>query len=476
MTIISILPIILIAAVLLLPIIPIRQKPSWIVFLPLAAVILFLVHFLVDGFQMVLLGAYLFSLIVFLIKLPPLVNYFRRSHPVEERNSPRHPFLAVIGRICLLALLGFSCIPAVILPFNYRSPIPTGRFSIGTVTYGWEDTSRLETYTEDPSDYRKIAVQFWYPAGPEASAKTAVENAPISPEKAAYPIVVFSHGAFGLRSSNTTTYEELASQGYIVASIDHTYHAFYTRFPDGNSAMISQGFLMDIQRNQSGQMTPEEDMRTAAGWLDLRTADILFTLDQIQKLNSALEPTSPLTGHIDESKIGLFGHSLGGAAAAAVCREDTRCRAAVVIDSTMFGEYQRNTTERILVTEPYPKPLLIFYNGDTYHATPDHQGYIPDIHAFEHAAAPAYSVIVNGAQHLNFTDLPARAPVLARLLGNSMTVNGGTAGEIDQARCMEILDAYILNFFNQTLLGETSSLLSSTTPYPEVEYQMHPVP
>jgi predicted dienelactone hydrolase len=37
-------------------------------------------------------------------------------------------------------------------------------------------------------------------------------------------VVVFSHGAFGVRNSNTTTFLELASRGFIVASIDHPYH------------------------------------------------------------------------------------------------------------------------------------------------------------------------------------------------------------------------------------------------------------
>ncbi len=481
MTILSVLPILLIAIDLLLSVIPIRQKPGWLVFLPAAALVLFLLHILVDGFQAVLLGAYLFCLVLFLLNLRPMIRQIRLTQrtsmqqPVSHQPV-RHQILSILGRVFWLVVLGLSLLPAVLLPFNYHSTPPSGAYAVGTVTYGWVDPARLETFTADPADHRKIAVQFWYPIDPGQSgekAASAVENALLSTQKKQYPLVVFSHGAFGIRSSNTTTYMELASRGYIVASIDHTYHAFYTRFPDGISAIISQQFLAEIQRNQSGQMSEEEDIRTTFAWMDLRTADIRFTLDQIQALNAGKEPGSPLAGHIDEARIGLFGHSLGGAAAASVCRDDARCKAVAVIDSTMFGEYLRNTQARTLVTAPFPKPLMIFYNGDTYHATPDHQGYVPDVNAFNHAAAAAYSVVVNGAQHLNFTDLPARAPVLARLLGNVMTVNGGTAGTISQARCMEILDRYLVDFFNQNLLGEPSAMLSGPSSYPEVEFEVH---
>ena len=227
-----------------------------------------------------------------------------------------------------------------------------------------------------------------------------------------------------------------------------------------------------MQLNQSGEISQEENYRITFDWMDLRTADIRFTLDQIQALNAGKAP-SLLAGHIDETRIGLFGHSLGGAASAAVCRVDERCKAVAVIDSTMFGEYVREAQDGSLVKDPFPRPLMIFYNGDTYYATPDHQGYVPDLHAFDNAAAPAYGIVVNGAQHLNFTDLPARAPILARLLGSAMTVNGGTMGSLPQARCMEILDRYVVDFFNQTLLGQPAPLLSGETEFEEVDFSVH---
>ena len=44
-------------------------------------------------------------------------------------------------------------------------PIPNGSYKIGTDTFIFEDKSRLEWFTEDnENDFRRIAVQMWYPA------------------------------------------------------------------------------------------------------------------------------------------------------------------------------------------------------------------------------------------------------------------------------------------------------------------------
>ena len=70
----------------------------------------------------------------------------------------------------------------------------------------------MEEFT-DKGRNRFVNVEFWYP-------KKADEK---------YPLLVFSHGAYGIKASNTSTYTELASHGYVVVSIDHPYHSFYTR-------------------------------------------------------------------------------------------------------------------------------------------------------------------------------------------------------------------------------------------------------
>lgn len=58
-----------------------------------------------------------------------------------------------------------------------------------------------------------------------------------------FPLVVFSHGANGVRRSNLSTYHKLASHGYVVCSIDHTYHSFFTEQEEGKKILIDPEYL-----------------------------------------------------------------------------------------------------------------------------------------------------------------------------------------------------------------------------------------
>lgn len=88
------------------------------------------------------------------------------------------------------------------------------------MVYTWTDENREDGFTPE-ADYRNITVQFWYPA------VTPGESAPVL--EGPFPLVAFSHGAFGYRMSNHSTFMESAGNGYIVASIDHTHQAFRTK-------------------------------------------------------------------------------------------------------------------------------------------------------------------------------------------------------------------------------------------------------
>jgi hypothetical protein len=65
---------------------------------------------------------------------------------------------------------------------------------------------------------------------------------------------------------------------------------------------------------------------------DIRAADSSFVLDQLIDL-ARIEPTSPLTGHLDLQHVGMIGHSLGGATAVHVISTDARFQVGVNIDA-----------------------------------------------------------------------------------------------------------------------------------------------
>lgn len=51
----------------------------------------------------------------------------------------------------------------------------------------------------------------------------ALWQGPLCPSNTQFPVVIFSHGLGGNRTTNTTVCCELASQGFIVASVEHRY-------------------------------------------------------------------------------------------------------------------------------------------------------------------------------------------------------------------------------------------------------------
>lgn len=317
---------------------------------------------------------------------------------------------------------------AIICP-QYKLPVKTGSYPVASAKYTWTDSNRVETYSNS-GDKRKLTVEFWYPEN--ASDKC--------------PLVVFSHGAFGFSGSNISTYEELASNGYIVASIGHTYQAFFTLDTSGKLTTVDSGFLNSAVNLQNNDHVANE-FEISHSWLDIRTADENFVLDTI--INQAKSDRSDkLFSKIDTDKIGLFGHSLGGASSAEVGRQRHDIKAVIVLDGTMIGEtVKQENSKNILNNTPYPVPLLNIYAEDHYtNAQKSDGSNYANFYATSHAVN-AQEIIIKGAGHLNFTDLPLFSPMLGNMLG---------VGTVDSRYCIETTNNIILKYFNCYLQGKES--------------------
>ena len=111
-------------------------------------------------------------------------------------------------------------------------------------------------------------MQFWYP---------------VSGEGETFPLIVFSHGAFGYRMSNYSAYTELASNGYVVCSVEHPYHAIFSELDDGEVIIVDKQFMSDISRINGDGMPEEEIFRVTRPWLQLRTDDLNLSLIHISR-------------------------------------------------------------------------------------------------------------------------------------------------------------------------------------------------
>lgn len=315
----------------------------------------------------------------------------------------------------------FAVFPSFLFP-QFRPIAITGDLPIETVSYTLTDYSRKEAYS-DKEESRKLTIQFWYP-----------ENADDT-----YPLLVFSHGAFGFRGSNLSTFENLASNGYVVCSIDHTYHAFFTKQTDGRLIIADMEFVNNSVAATNGDFDEETTYEISQEWLNLRKADVNFVLEDIL-VKAGDTNEDEVYRLIDKERIGVFGHSLGGATAAAIGRERKDIDVVIVVDGTMFGEESGFTNGQVtLNSSPYPVPLLNIYNEEHFNEAKE-EAY-PNRMAAKHAV-DSREVMVKGSGHLNFTDLPMFSPFFAGMLGT---------GEVDSRYCIETTNQIILDYFDYYL-------------------------
>jgi len=118
------------------------------------------------------------------------------------------------------------------------------------------------------------------------------------------PLVVLSPGFTNSRSTLSGLAEDLASHGFVVAGIDHTYESHATAFPDGR---ITTCLARSARRTDEGFKE-----KLVAG----RAADVSFVLGEL----TDARPARPGAGLIDPSRIAMAGHSAGGAATIAAMR------------------------------------------------------------------------------------------------------------------------------------------------------------
>ena len=225
-------------------------------------------------------------------------------------------------------------------------PGPTGSFPVGSAALWLTDTSRPDPWAAGVS-VRELMVTLWYPAAasdlPRAQYMTPAESelllagggitgvppdllstvrvnsvsgAAAAGRQGSLPLVVLSPGFTNPRSALTGLAEDLASHGYVVAGIDHTYESYATAFPDGR---VATGLAREAPRRNRAE-------KVVAG----RAADVSFVLGEL----TGAHPAWPGAGLIDPSRIAMAGHSIGGAATIAAMLADARILAGIDMDGS----------------------------------------------------------------------------------------------------------------------------------------------
>ena len=359
----------------------------------------------------------------------------------KRSNGLRKKPVTVISCVLSVVLIAFSLVPAFIFT-NYSGLPTTGEYKVIETSVIFVDKNRVDEFESDGS-YREVPAHFYYPENAEGE----------------YPLVIFSHGAFGYYQSNFSTYAELASNGYIVVALDHPHHAFFTTDTDGKTVTVDTEFIENVIK--INEDTSDEEIYTISqSWLKLRVDDENFVLDTIEtaKRNKSIDEswhTDDQTGiisvleHTDTEKIGLMGHSLGGATAVSLGRERSDIDAVIDLDGTMLGEIKGvENGKNVYYSEPYPVPVLDFTKETDYNDREQYKsekGY-PYVNEYvTDNAKVSKTVVFNGVKHMDFTDLPLISPFLASMLGS---------GDADHEETLTTVNGIVLNWFDYYLKNE----------------------
>lgn len=356
----------------------------------------------------------------------------------NRRNSkPKKKAPIVFGAILGIFLILSSMIPAFLFT-DYAGLETTGPYSVSQSNAILIDRSRTEEFENDGS-FREVPVYFFYPQ--EASCKM--------------PLIIFSHGAFGYYQSNASMFMELASNGYVVASIEHPYHSIFTHDSEGKTVIADRDFLNDSMTIGSSDRSEAEVFEVTSKWMEQRTADMNFAIDSLKDGNtdswyiedSQKSGVIKAVELIDTTKIGLIGHSMGGATSV-TCGRRGDISAVVDIDGTMLGENLGIKGDEIIINEDhYTTPLLNLQNQEHHEeaiqAITDGRAYSNNVITAN--AEVSYTTYFRNSGHMDFTDLPLFSPALAGMLGT---------GDVDNTEMIKTLNGLVLDFFDCYLKGE----------------------
>jgi dienelactone hydrolase len=363
-------------------------------------------------------------------------------------------------------------------------PAPSGPYSVGTVTARLTDRSRHDPWV--PSQpYRELMVSAFYPAADAAAYPLAPQmtpgaarhfdtslatpvhqgwgipsgradwsatlthshrNAPVRPGR--HPVVLYSPGLGDPRTLGTTLAEDLASRGYVVVTVDHTYDASEVEFPGGRVEAFRLPLDGDV-------------VATLKKVMSVRVADTRFVLDELPSLPGGLGNA------LDLRRIGVYGQSAGGFTALQTLHDDRRVKAAADLDGTVgFDQDDGGPGLSPLAEDGLRRPFLLMGSQASDHHT---------VRSWEALWAgsigPRLDLHLRGSKHGSYTDLEPLVPQLVREAGLPASAAYEDTGWTNPARAIGDERAYLTAFFDHWLRDRPEPLLDGPSPHhPDITF------
>uniref|UniRef100_A0A667XTM0 Platelet-activating factor acetylhydrolase n=1 Tax=Myripristis murdjan TaxID=586833 RepID=A0A667XTM0_9TELE len=213
------------------------------------------------------------------------------------------------------------------------------------------------------------------------------------------PVVIFSHGLGAFRTLYSAICAELASQGFIVASVEHRY--FYIHHTDECIRALDK--LIEINSGISVQNV----LQTQFDWTTLENS-------------------------MDLCRIAVIGHSFGGATVIEALCKEVKFKCGVALDAWMFP-----IDEEIF---PRVKQPIFFINSEKFQWA----GNISRMKKLESALIQRKMITIRGTVHQSFPDFTF-------LTGNWIGKLMKLKGDIDPEIAMDLSNKATLAFLQRHL-------------------------
>ncbi len=409
--------------------------------------------------------------------------------PIKQRGLGARIFKG----FAILAMLGVLGVAALLLSLwtEHRSaitlPTPTGAFAVGRAIYDWTDDANVDTLAPVAGTKRELLVWIWYPAAAGQSSADdylpaplrveverdlgavlgglltrdlskvhphSVGNADVSSQQRTYPVVIMRAGASSEVWNYSTLAEDLASHGYTVVGLDAPYRTSVVVFPDGRAMRRTPENNAELCEGQEPAQQARCVNRVLTAWI----ADIGFVLDRLERLNTS-DASGKFTGRLDMTRVGVFGHSFGGATALQFCHDDPRCKAGIDVDGQPFGS---------VIQAGLRQPFMFLMSDHSRESDPESRQIMANIQSIYDHLPPngRLRIVIGGANHFLFSDDGAllKSHIVMRML-RALGVVG-----LDGRRQLAVTVYCLHSFFDAYLKGTSVSPLKISSPlYPEIQ-------
>ncbi|XP_017264782.1 platelet-activating factor acetylhydrolase [Kryptolebias marmoratus] len=260
------------------------------------------------------------------------------------------------------------------------------------------------------------------------------------------PVVIFSHGLGAFRTLYSAICAELASQGFIVASVEHrdqsasaTYY-FREKAESERSASAQDG-LTEEWMYYRALRHGESEFPLRNQQVKQRADECILALDRLTDINSGVAVQNvlqtqfdwtTLENSMDLCRTAVMGHSFGGATAVEALCKEVKFKCGVALDSWMFP----------LDDEIFPrvKQPIFFINSEKFQWA----GNISRMRKLDSAVVQRKMITIRGTVHQSFPDFTF---MTSNWIGKLMKLKG----EIDPELAIDLSNKASLAFLQRHL-------------------------